>query len=450
MPRNCDNADACCFYTAPVKRALTLTFLALAPVPAQLSIAQLPEEQPALEGIVTRLASSSDFDVNTIHVLCGNNTSSGWSNSPVSYSGCPKQTPKLGETITIFGTLHRDQNTVGATRILQHPEKLRGEVSGNAVVDAPPIRNAPGFPAGTIMVRADGYWIVLPFKADISVWAPMKSVEEVNTNTWIEYAGKMRPDGVVVARGGWLMPNILSDQEEKRRTKTHYDPAAASNQPKQSSIGMAMTGVSLKRVPQWPDTAMQARVEKVGNSLIPKYQKQLPASDPAKLAFRFIVVDANWGEFPLSLPDGTVLVPYKGVQRMQNDAQLAALLADAVAIPMEKQSLRMEAALRTYSAKKLAADAAYTALGMPLLIAAAWTDEQRRILNREMAQSERVSLMLMHDAGYDITQAPMAWWLIAAGKKPLSETPPPAQTIELYRTIAAQWSQPQPTAPPTP
>ena len=432
-----------------MKRALALTFLALALLAVQPSIAQLPEEQPALEAIVTRVASSSDFDVNTIHVLCGNSTSSGWSNSPVSYSGCPKQTPKLGQSITIFGTLHRDQNTVEATRLLQHPEKARGEVSGNAVVDAPPIRNAPGFPAGTIMVRADGYWIVLPFKADLNVWAPMKSVEEVNANTWIEYDGKLRLDGVVIARGGWLIPNILTDKEEKRRTKTHYDPAAAGNQPKQSSIGIAIAGVNLKRVPQWPDAVMQARVEKIGESLIPKYQKELSDTDPAKVAFRFIVVDANWGDFPLSLPDGTVLIPHQGVQRMQSDAQLAALLADAVAILIEKQSLRMEAALRTYSAKKLAADAAYTTLGVPAIIAAAWSDEQRRILNREMAQSARVSLTLMHDAGYDISQAPMAWWLIAAGKKPLSQTSPPAETVELYRTLVAVWSHPQPPVTPT-
>ena len=155
------------------------------------------------------------------------------------------------------------------------------------------------------------------------------------------------------------------------------------------------------------------------------------------------MVDAKWGEFPITLPDGTVLVPYKGVQRMQNDAQLAALVADALATVLEKQKLRMEVALRCINADELATEAAYFAVaGLPGI--AAWTIEERAALRREMNQSGRVSLDLMHDAGYDISQAPLAWWIVAAGAKPISETQPPATAVELYRTLAALWSEPQP------
>ena len=152
------------------------------------------------------------------------------------------------------------------------------------------------------------------------------------------------------------------------------------------------------------------------------------------------------GDSPLPLPDGTILVPYQAVQRMQNDAQLAALLADAVAAVIDKNLLRMEAAtLETYKVKEIVADAAYVTLGLPAGIAATWTAEQRAILRSEIDQSVRVSLMLMHDAGYDIWQAPLAWWMLSSGNKPLSATEPPPASVELYRTIAAVWSQPSQT-----
>src|SRR6185437_8993527 len=158
-----------------MKRAPALTFLillAVSPVTAQ----QI-QEHPAVEGFVTRATAPSDFDVNAIRIMCDEKTSSGWSNSDTSFSGCPKKTPRLGEYVTIFGTLDKDRNLLEASRIFEHPLPF-GEVSGSAVIDASPIRNAPGEPAGTIMVRADGYWIVLPFNADITLWGGMQSVEQ--------------------------------------------------------------------------------------------------------------------------------------------------------------------------------------------------------------------------------------------------------------------------------
>ncbi|HLJ77180.1 MAG TPA: hypothetical protein VKT75_07190 [Acidobacteriaceae bacterium] len=434
-----------------MKTAPLLSFLALALSAVQHATAQVPEERPAIEGFVTRVASSSDFDVNTIRIVCGETTMSGWSNSDTTFSGCPKVAPKLGEYLTVFGVLRKQQNLLQASKILEHPIKY-GEVSGEGVVDAPPIRNAPGSPPGTIIVRADGYWILIPFKANITF--SIQSVDAVNANTWIKYQGEMRPDGIVVANSIRLDPNITTPHEEKFREKSEYDPASASATPSQSRLSVALTGVNLNRVKPWPDAAMQDRVTNIGNSLIPEYQKELSDSDPAKLTFRFIVVDAKWGIFPVSLPDGAVLVPYKCVERMQNDAQLAALLADAVATVLEKQKLRTRMAKRALETSQFAAYAAQFALGGPAGFAAfaggeALGVDQRTIARREMHQSERVSLMLMHDAGYDITQAPLAWWLLSSGKKPISEAWPPEQSAELYRTLATVWSQPQPAQPPS-
>jgi len=60
-----------------------------------------------------------------------------------------------------------------------------------------------------------------------------------------------------------------------------------------------------------------------------------------------------------------------------------------------------------------------------------------------MKQSNRVSLVLLHDAGYDIDQAPLVWWALSTDK-PINETQPPGQAAELYRLLATVWSHPQP------
>lgn len=431
-----------------MKRAPALTFLILLAVSA--GIAQEIQEHPAVEGFVTRAASPSDFDVNTIRIVCDEKTSSGWSNSDTSFSGCPKKTPRLGEYVTIFGRLHKDRNTLEASRIVESLLKVGGEVKGRAVVDAPPIRNAPGYPAGTMMVRADGYWIVLPFSANITLWGSIKSVEEVNTNTWIEYQGKMRPDGVIIASEVRLMSNLLTRKEEKSLKKPGYDPASASQQPKQSTLSADFRGIDLKRTPPWPDSQMQARVRSIGQKLIPDYQKALPDSDHSKIHFLFEVVDGNWGASPLPLPNGTILIPHQVVALLQNDSQLAAILSDSIAALLEKQDFRISETLNELRAGKALL---YTAEAIDLQSPGYWAlwagartlgvDEGTR-MHRQMVQSERVSLALMHDAGYDITQAPLAWWILSSGKKPITETRPPAPTADLYVTLAALWSHPQP------
>lgn len=435
-----------------MKSALTLTFLALGLLPAQPSIAQLPEEQPAIEGFVTRSASPSDFDVNTVRISCGPATYSGWSNQEESFGGCPAEAPRVGTLVTVFGKLEKKQHLVEAAKIVQHPPAVPGEVSGKAIVDAPPIRNAPGFPAGTIMVRADGYWIVLPFKAKITLVGSINSVEDVSANTWIEYKGKMRSDGSVVASTIKLIPNLASRSQEKLRGKVTYDPASAAATSKQSRVNEALVGVDFSRIHPSADRALQDRVTAIGEKLVPEYLKQLPDSDPSKLQFRFQVVESNWGLYPLPLPGGTILIPEKAAERMQNDSQMAALLADSVATVFEEQSrLRfISKALREANWAALAASFVPGPVGLAgSAVGIGLGANESSVTAKEMKQSARVSLTLMHDAGYDISQTPMAWWLIAAGKKPLSETYPPAETVELYRTIVAVWSHPQPPVTPT-
>ncbi|MGA8530487.1 MAG: hypothetical protein WB622_12290, partial [Acidobacteriaceae bacterium] len=138
------------------------------------------------------------------------------------------------------------------------------------------------------------------------------------------------------------------------------------------------------------------------------------------------------------------LVPHQAVDRMQNDSQLAALLADSIAVEMEAQDARMLQGIRPtrkHATKELAIDAGEVmAIGGTETLAANMLVEHHRFA-KEQRQSARVSLSLMHDAGYDVAQAPIAWWRISEGtEKSLAETSLPRQSVNLYRDLSTTWS----------
>jgi hypothetical protein len=93
--------------------------------------------------------------------------------------------------------------------------------------------------------------------------------------------------------------------------------------------------------------------------------------------------------------------------RLESDAQLAAILADNIACALEKQDLRAIPARRALLASDVslyAGGAVVPGLGLaPVLTdGVAKTQMQRRAEE----QSGRVSLVLLRQAGYDITEAP--------------------------------------------
>jgi hypothetical protein len=187
---------------------------------------------------------------------------------------------------------------------------------------------------------------------------------------------------------------------------------------------------------------MQARVQRIGNSLIPAYQRSLPDSDPTKINFRFEVIDEKNFRDAINLPSGVILVPYQIVERMKNDDQLATLLADSIVQILEKVTLRTAGVRHGATALEIAGDAT----GGILTILAAHSVAGAAVnlaYAPELAQSGRVSLCLLHDAGYDIRQAPLAWWLLPDKKdKPLEQVSLPSRAENLYTTLGLAWRAP--------
>lgn len=395
---------------------------------------------PILSGYITRVASASDFDVDGTHVLCGPNTSIKAPSGDVYYAGCFETPPRLGQPVDVYGHRKKKLHAVAADRI--DVKRVRhDDISGYAVIDAVAGGTSA---AGELWFRADGYRMVLTPQTAATFSAPLTGIRDVMTNVWVEYEAKARGDGTFVLRSAKFSQNFISDREDAMRAKTEYDPSAvrADAKPNPAAVAIGL-GVDPKRIPPWPDRDMQVRIDTIGQKLVPGWQKKLDANDPSRIDFRFQLTDGTRWPWVIALPSGIILVPHEVVEKMQSDSQLAEILADAVASVLEKQTYRMRVASAVTKGGTVASWAGIVpVVGGPITLATIGTGTSAAVVARkEEHQSGRVSLDLLIDAGYDIDEAPVAWWLLATKKpKPLDQIPMPERSAYLYRTLAEFWS----------
>lgn len=403
---------------------------------------------PSVAGYVTSVTSPSKFAVNGIPVICNANTDFGKSTGHTDsgailsydHNGCTKK-PYVGEPMEVFGKRSRKARALIAARLLV-PAPASSRIEGFGIITRvlPKPANAP---QGSVMVRADGYPVLIDAKTDYKFDAPLKSIADVGPNVWIAFKGTQRADGVVVAAAASFVKNQTSKSEKTLREKWNYNPAKVKA--KQSWLSMSFKGVNLKKIPPYHDASMQARVDRIGMSLVPPYQRALPESDPTKIHFRFQLIDSKVLRLGRATPDGVILVSRQSVQRMQNDSQLAAILAAYVAILLNKDEDRVAPALRKVADAEMAT-MFIPGLGLPGEIAG--YAETSRILGRYEEPVLRVSLGLMADAGYNVFEAPIANWLLASRKpKKLSKILMPAEVGYLYSILGTTYRGWQPAQP---
>ncbi len=402
--------------------------------------AQETDKPPALIGFVTQVTSAHIFYVNGVRVVCGLNTNSGNAVTHIYEQGCPKPAAFPGEKMNIYGRLYRKRATVDATTIQIVPSSL-SDVSGSAVVDAPPRRTAKG-----LLVRADGYWLLIGPTTSVRFESPLHRLADIQANVWIDYKAKLRPDGMLVASKVRIRPNVFTPEEKWKNEKfSKVDPSKVSKDQAQSGASAAIIGPRLKKIPEWKDPPMQARVTLIGEKLVPGYQKSLPNSSSSKLHFRFIVVGGIMSEAAVPLPDGTVLVGYKAIQRLKTDPRIAALLSFEIAAILEHEAYRM-AALQTGlmtagSGSILTAELLSPGIGLALF--AGSRAAQNAMLRKVFGQCIRVSFQLMHDGGYDLNETVPAWWLLSSNKtQPTAKTPLNPYLAILCQSLTAIWHAP--------
>ena len=346
----------------------------------------------------------------------------------------------VGESVVIYGTRLKRTTTdpIVATRILQLAPAL-GEVHGTAIIDFVP---TPILTSTDHIVRASGFFLRIPTTAKVTFEDPLTPASGFATNVWLDYHGTMQKDGTVVVDVATLRKNTVTPHEKKFDKKNEYDPAAVDPSSDQSEASKFFLGFDQKKLPPHQDVDLQARITRIGNSLIPTYQRSLAPDDATHFNFRFQIVD-TWGfDDVFALPNGIILIPFSCVDRLKSDSELATPLAIAIAFALEKEQFRGRTAQTVLTAAEGASYAAIP-LGIGPGVGIGVGLIKNHLNELQWEQVARVALCLLHDAGYDIRLAPVAIWLTTPDEaKPIEKIRLPPHAAKLYQSLGTIW---QPT-----
>jgi hypothetical protein len=376
-------------------------------------------------GYITAVRPPNGFDVNGEQVETGPDTVFKlMDDKPGIGEGQLRDAVRVGAYVRVLAKIDAGSKTVTAVSVLFRDDWDK-KLSGFGVIDKVIVTGAePVF-------QADGYRIRIAQGTELSFGDGLKTLADVGTNTWVRYKGKRDADGVLVA----VQAKFVTSKTN--RLKTVF-PSATST-PKQEVVPSqgalidadgklvsSHTKVRLSQAGGWcgwhkvpADQALQERVQRVGTSVVPEYQKQLPADDPSKIPFRFYVVNEANIRSDLSCNAGLILIPSQVMKRLGNDDQLAALLADGVAGNLQWQSAALILEYREFVGAELAAAVAVSMVPGAFI----GIDVGGAVVSHEMnvkweEQRGRIALALLADAGYDARQAPEVWRLLAEKNLP--------------------------------
>lgn len=426
-----------------IQSLLAMFLLAVLPCAAQST------DIPALSGHINHMTSSQDLRINGKRIQISAETRIYLAKPPVflrrsspvklSFS---QFRPYIGQYVDVFGELTTPQYGLEATRIILRA-RVPQQVSGSGVIDALPPVLLPT-PSGTDhFIRAAGYLISISDSTRSTFEKPLASSADIATNTWVRFKGLQRTDGIVIASEVFFSHNIPAPQRDAQNPGANVGPTTAASGKRQNQLTQSPTEIGPGQMSSSPEAIMQERISRIGAKLVPQYQTSLPASDQSRIDFRFKVLSENnasaQSRDATLQPDGNILISQALVDRLQNDSQIAAVLARSMACALDK----LPANGRSRKAR-VAAENAVTAAGyvIPVLAVAGsiTTSVENAYMTAYENQSERVGLWLMRDAGYDIEQAPMAWWLLA--QKPgqsLDQVTLPPRTEYLYTFLGDSW-----------
>jgi hypothetical protein len=223
----------------------------------------------------------------------------------------------------------------------------------------------------------------------------------LHANTYVTYNAMRTADGTITAKQLRLWPNKVGAGETKYLSKFAVmirDPDYRNHVP--GVLKFRHT----RNINILPDQLVQEWVSRLGNELIPQYQKNLPQTNVTKIQFRFYVVQPygsalnnqlnyidggyrrSYDDSVVAMPNGMIIIPDTTLSALRNKSQLAALLSYAIAAILQKQS---------YIAKSVFKSAYPSDLYTVGLL----TNEQKL----------RLGIRAMFNSGYDIREAPFAW-----------------------------------------
>jgi hypothetical protein len=384
-----------------------------------------------IHGYVTGVDSSSKFQIEDYRVT--HNEGLVLSVDQAQNSDHPEQFSvgdiRVGTELEVTGQYDEKTGALAAERIRVFPQDSR-KVMRTALIEKAPIlqHDAYGTWSGTFF--ADGQHICVQSttkvvfklngsekraarKAEIisDDARPLGSLDEVSPGTWLSYEGRRQEDGTILAS------KLEFWHDEMKAGESRLWRQLTPRMKALHSKGLTSEELIISRVGRFrlvPSDEAQEYVRRVGESLIPAFEKNLPSSDPRKIPFQFFLVQ-NQETNAFALANGTVVVNSGLINLLENEAQLAAVMGHELAHAVQEHTWREQQNHRNIrTALKIGAVVA-SSMGkqsiadMAVLTEAAIRNGYSRAMEN---QADRKGLEYMLDAGYDIREAPRVWVLM--------------------------------------
>jgi hypothetical protein len=246
---------------------------------------------------------------------------------------------------------------------------------------------------------------------------PLTSLNAVNLDTFIRYEGTREPDGAIEAQKIEFRHAELEPGEAKLWKR--MEPRV--KEPDYSSFAPGELKMHWKKYRIVPDRETQDYIAKLGDRLIPEHQRNLPADDPLKIPFRFYLVeDKSFNA--AAYPNGVVIVHSGVFDFLQNEAQLAFVLAHEISHAVEKHDWQLMH-YRRGELIALRAGGAFIPFGGSIIASLAASGIQNQFARSLENQADRMGLEWMLAAGYDIREAPASWKAVSETKGDLPMNP---------------------------
>ena len=238
------------------------------------------------------------------------------------------------------------------------------------------------------------------------------SIDRVGPNTFLTYEGLREKDGSIAATRLTFVRNEVQPNEarwRKRLRSAVKEPDFRRNRPGVLTIG------SMGRYRLVPSEEAQGYLRRLGESLIPEFQRQLPANDPNKIPFRFYLVQ---GRFPnaFALPNGIIVVNAPIVEILENEAQLAFVLSHEISHAVQEHTRRQREHKKVERTALLVGSLAASVMGADVTSDILSYAEQAIVAGysrHHENQADRVGLANLVSSGYDPREAPHVWKIMS-------------------------------------
>ena len=258
---------------------------------------------------------------------------------------------------------------------------------------------------------------------------------ELNIGDFLTVKGKANAEGVVVANQIYVCQNEYSsiDRELRTAVENSYDASGSSSVTAPTGINVPANSLYQGNIKVGnlnykllDDIQAQGYVNMVGNRILPDYAKDPEFQEKHEIFFRFYVIDSPIPN-AFAFPNGMVFINTGLLNIIENEAQLATVLGHEIA------HVTYEHASDRYAMQSLITDLlgdeAKEGLGSLLsktfnvdVEAGSLVDGMAQGLNEinpaslsnlfsksNETQSDRVGLLYMYLAGYDVREAAAFW-----------------------------------------